>query len=343
MRLLLTIGAIVVATPIVAWMAGAIYYDVCGAGRYARRAALAWSILWLLALAIWHPVWKPLVLLLGLVAAFLAWWLRLRPSQSRAWDPHFAQTARIAMQGDVLTIENVRNSEYHGIREGTAHYETRSYRLSELRGLDALILTWGSSWMSHPMFIFDFGAGGRVCFSIEVRYREGQRFSVLRSLYRQQELMYVVSDERDAILRRVKYLANHTLYLYRMNVDDLTLRQFFFEYATSVNSLAARPRWYHGVTRNCTTALYAQARGRIEWNWRLVFNGDLDRTLYNAGFFDQALPFARLKDLSRVNEVASAAPEQGFGDYLRANLPGYTQTAAAGPAVQRPPAPPVDS
>jgi hypothetical protein len=341
MRLLLTIGAIVVATPIVAWMAGAIYYDICGAGRYARRAALAWSILWLLAFAIWHPVWKPLVLLLGLVAAFLAWWLRLRPSQSRAWDPHFAQTARIAMQGDVLTIANVRNSEYYGIRQGTARYETRTYHLSNLRGVDALILTWGSPWMSHPMFVFDFGPDGRVCMSIEVRYREGQRFNLLRTLYRQQELMYVVSDERDAILRRTKYMVNHKLYLYRMDADDLSVRRFFLDYATSINKLAAAPRWYHGLTTNCTTSIYAQGRGHIQWDWRLLWNGTLDERLYELEFFDQRLPFARLKDLSRVNDVANQAPEQGFGDYLREHLPGYS--IASAPTLLKPPAPPVDS
>ena len=36
--------------------------------------------------------------------------------------------------------------------------------------------------MSHPALVFDFGPDGRVCMSIEVRFRKGQGFSVLRSL-----------------------------------------------------------------------------------------------------------------------------------------------------------------
>jgi hypothetical protein len=62
--------------------------------------------------------------------------------------------------------------------------------------------------MSHPMFVFDFGPDGRVCISIEVRYRIGQDYNMMRSLYRQQELVYIVCDERDAILRRTKYSAD---------------------------------------------------------------------------------------------------------------------------------------
>lgn len=331
MTLPLKIAAIVVASPIVAWLAGAIYYDVLGASKQAKWAAIAWAMLWTVAFLLWAPVWKPLALLLITLALFLAWWLRLRPSQQRDWDPHFAQVASIVMHGDVLTIHNVRNSEYHGVREGTARYETRTYRLSNLRGVDALILTWGSPWMSHPMFVFDFGPDGRICMSIEVRYRQGQRFHLLRTLFRQQELMYVVSDERDAILRRTKFMANHTLYLYRMDADDLSIRRFFLDYATSINRLAAAPRWYHGLTTNCTTSIYAQGRGHIQWDWRLLWNGTLDERLYELKFFDQRLPFARLKDLSRVNEVANAAPETGFGDYLRANLPGYDRSNSNAP------------
>jgi hypothetical protein len=331
MALLLTIGAFLVASPVVAWVAGAIYYDVLGASKQAKWPAIAWAVLWVCAFLFWRPVWKPLTLLLLALVLFLCWWFRQRPLQHRNWDQHFAELAKIEMQRDEVTIHNLRNSEYRGERDGTARYETRTYRLSELCGVDALILTWGSPWMSHPMFVFDFGPGGRVCMSIEVRYRQGQRFSIIRSLYRQQELMYVVSDERDAILRRTKFLPGHTLHLYKMNADDLSIRRFFLDYATTINSLAKTPRWYHGLTTNCTTSIYAQGRGHIQWDWRMLWNGALDRLLYDREFFDQRLPFVRLKDLSRVNDVANAAPDEGFGDYLRANLPGYSQSNSNAP------------
>ncbi|MCA9229515.1 MAG: DUF4105 domain-containing protein [Planctomycetales bacterium] len=261
--------------------------------------------------------------LLIFFCCFLWWWLSQQPSNDRNWAPGFSQLPVVKLVGDTLTIENVRNTEYRTIEDCTVQYETRSYRLSKLQGIDALLLYWGSAWMSHPMFVFDFGSDGRFCISIEVRYRVGQRFSFFRSLYRQQELIYVVSDERDAILRRTRCLRGHDLYLYHLDTDTLSLRSFFFEYVDSINALAEQPRWYHGLTTNCTTSIYAQGRGRMQWDWRMLFNGALDRLLYDRGFLDQELPFETLKAQSWVNEIANRAPAEGFGDYIRRELAGY--------------------
>ena len=60
----------------------------------------------------------------------------------------------------------------------------------------------------------------------------------------------------------------------------------------------------------------------------MLLNGRLDELLYERGLFDRRLPFARLKELSRINDVANEAPTDGFGDYLRSRVPGYAQTAS---------------
>jgi hypothetical protein len=229
------------------------------------------------------------------------------------------------MAGDMLTIEGVRNTEYQSLADCTPQYESRTYHFSNLQGAGLLIVTWGSLWMCRPMFVFDFGANGRVCISVEVRYRVGQKYSLLRSLYRQQELMFVVSDERDAILRRTKWLEGHDLYLYRVYADALALRRFFFEYANNINSLAAHPRWYHGLTTNCTTSIYAQGRGHIKWDRRMLFNGALDRLMDDRQLLNHNLSFEELKTLSWVNDVANAAPADDCGDHVRRRLLGYRQ------------------
>jgi hypothetical protein len=314
---------IAVSLAITLWMAGALHYDVGRAGRNGLLLSLSWLAAVVAGFLVWHPLWKPFLLLVGVAALFLLWWFSQRPTHNRPWDQDFVRLPRIALEGDLVTIQNVRNTQYHGIGERTTHLETRSYHLAHLQGLDALILTWDSPWMCHPMFVFDFGADGRVCFSIEVRYRQGQTYSLLRSLYRQQELMVVVSDDRDAILRRTLFLEGHDLFLYRLNVGPLALREFFFEYANTINTLVDRPQWYHGLTANCTTSIYSQGRARLPWHWRLLLNGAFDRLLYEHGFLDQSLPFETLKQQSRLNEIANRAPAEDFGDHIRRELPGY--------------------
>ena len=323
--LLLDILIYATSAGLVVWMAGAIYYDVGRATAVGGGLSLAWILLAVFAFLTLDPLWQPFGLLLLAFAIFYRWWRSQQPSHDRNWDPQFARLPRIELQGDLVRIENVRNSRYGKNRGVTPHFETREYHFSNLSGLDALLVTWGSRWMSHPMFVFDFGSDGRVCVSIEVRYRVGQEYNLLRSLYRQQELMYVVSDERDAILRRTHLMEGHDVYLYRMHITAIRMRQLFLEYAGSINLLRTTPRWYHGLLTNCTTSIYQQGRGHIQWDWRMLVNGELDRLMYERELLDQSMPFEPLKEQSRINDVVERAPEHDFGNSLRRELPGYLQ------------------
>ena len=214
--------------------------------------------------------------LLATVLVFVGWWLSLTPSHDRQWDASVAVLPRAVRRDDVVTIENVRNNEYRSFDDFTARYETRSYRLENLKAADIIFFYWGSPWMSHPVLVFDFGPDGRVCISIEVRYRKGQCYSVLRSLYRQQELIYLVVDERDAILRRTKHDRIEG-YLYRLNEDAGRLRTAFLDYVAAINDVYDKPRWYHALCANCTTSFYRLPNSQRRCDWRVIVNGRLDR------------------------------------------------------------------
>jgi len=318
------------AGAITLWTAGALFYDVGRASRGAWVLVLAWVAAVIGAFIAWQPAWVAFPPVLGAFVLVLVWWLSQKPSHDRNWEPNAAVLPRVTFDGDSVTIENVRNTQYRTLDDYKPTYDTRTYSLSHLRGLDVLICFWGSPWMSHPIFVFDFGLDGRVCISIEVRYRVAQEYNLMRSLYRQQELIYIVLDERDAILRRTKYSENQDVYLYRMSVETDRIRQFFDEYCESINSLIDTPRWYHGLTDNCTTSVYAQRKQRTVWDWRLLVNGRLDRMLYDRGRLDQSLPFEILKRESLVNEIANRAPDDDFGDYIRTHMTGYNEGETEG-------------
>jgi hypothetical protein len=309
-----------IAAVVTLWMAGAIYYDVCRGTRWGRVLAAAWVVGVATLLVVWRPLWLPLAALFGVAVPFVGWWLRLRPSLDRDWDPSVALLPRVKREGDVLTIENVRNFDYPAPHDSTPRYETRTVRLSNLRATDVMFCYWGSPWMSHPVLVFDFGPDGRVCLSIEVRYRKGQKYSLLRSLYRQQELIFVVAEERDIILRRTKHGRNQETYLYRFKSDPDELRTTFLDYVGAINGLCETPRWYNGLFANCTTSFYRMPGRRWRYDWRVIANGRLDRALYEAGRLDQTLPFPELRRSAYVNDIANSAPEEGFGDYIRREL-----------------------
>lgn len=308
---------------IVAWTAGALFYDVGRASKFAWILVFLWVVAVVTVFLVWPPVWKPFLLVLTVFGLFLLWWFSQKPSNNRNWEPTTAVLTRVDINGDTVTIDNVRNAEYQASGECIPRYDTRSFRMSNLCGLDSLLCLWGTPGMSHPIFVFDFGSDGRVCFSIEVRYRVGQKYNLLRSLYRQQELIYLVCDERDVLLRRTKHSQDQDVYLYRINAEEWEIRRFFMEYVDQINALIEQPRWYNGLTTNCTTSIYVQREGQMIWDWRLLFNGKLDQMLYDRKRLDRSMPFEMLKQHSWVNEIANRAPLESFGDYIRCELSAY--------------------
>ena len=316
--------AYLIAAIILLWTTGAIYYDV-GRGRWFAWPLVVTCVGAVVTLfVLWQPAWKPLLTCLAAFTLFLTWWFSQRPSNHRQWGPNHTKLAKFDIDGDAVTVEDVRNTEYQTENDYTPHYETRHYHLSNLQGVDGVIINWGPKWLCHPFLIFDFGAEGRLAISIEVRYRVGQSYAFFPSLYRQQEIMYVVTDERDAIMRRAIYVQQHNIYLYKLQVQDEEMRQVFLEYVVQANALVDTPNWYHGIFSNCTTSIYRQRTREIDWDWRWLFNGQLDEMIYDHGRLDRSIPFEQLKRESRVNEFIQEAPKDGFGDYLRSRLPHYS-------------------
>jgi Domain of unknown function (DUF4105) len=302
------------------WITGAIYYDVCREARVGRLVVSCWIGVVLLLFVAWQPLWQPFVVLLGVAILFLIWWLRQKPSHDREWDAAVAVLPRTVLAEEAVTIENVRNFDYQSLDEFAPRYETRIFRLANLKSADIIFFNWGSPWMSHPVLVFDFGPDGRVCVSIEVRYRKGQKYSVLRSIYRQHELIFVVADERDAILCRTKFRQNEHAHLYQFNASAAELRTVFLDYVDAINRLYDRPRWYHGLCANCTTTFYRLPSRRFRVDWRVFANGRLDRALYESGRLDRTLPFDELRRIAYLNDIANGAPEHGFGDHIRHEL-----------------------
>ena len=216
---------------------------------------------------------------------------------------------RAVRDGDAVTIENVRNFEYRSLDDFTPRYETRTYHLANLKGVDIIFFNWGSPWMSHPVLVFDFGPDGRICMSIEVRYRKGQDYSVLRSLYRQQELIFLVADERDVILRRTKYgrtPGGAPVPLQRERPRNCGPRSSI----TSRRSTACTRR--RAGTTACARTAPRRSTGcpssRCRCDWRVLANGRLDRALYEDGRLDRTLPFPELRRLAYLNDDREQRP-----------------------------------
>jgi hypothetical protein len=67
---------------------------------------------------------------------------------------------------------------------------------------------------------------------------------------------------------------------------------------------------------------------RCRCDWRILVNARLDRALYASGRLDRTVPFAELRRAARLNDIANAAPEDGFGAYIGRELEKQRKAAA---------------
>jgi hypothetical protein len=320
-RAIITVIALIGA----AWAFGAVWYDAPFGTRNAFAAAIL-GALFALVLIFVRPLRKKLGTLALLFGVVLAWWLTIKPSSNREWQPDVAQRAWADINGDQVTLHNIRNCEYRTEADYTPRWETRVLHLSQMTGVDLAINYWGSPWIAHPIASFQFADSLPVAMSIETRKAIGQSYSALRGFYRQYELIYIPADERDVIRLRSNYRGEE-VYLYHTIVSAERARAIFLEYLKHLNELYERPEFYNAVTDNCTTniraANIAAEHGKTPpWNWRVLLNGKMDELLYARGFIDRSLPFAQLKARSLVNARAKAAgASPDFSQLIRVGLP----------------------
>ena len=120
--------------------------------------------------------WRKLGAIFAGFAVVLAWWLTLKPSNEANWQPDVAQLASAEINGDEVTLRNVRNCDYRTTADCTAHWDTHTVHISQITGIDMAINYWGSPWMAHPIVSFQFADAPAICFSIETRKKVGQTF-----------------------------------------------------------------------------------------------------------------------------------------------------------------------
>jgi len=297
--------------PALRWLAGLL------AGGYAVAGLV---VLWRL-----RPLWRAAVGILVLIGGIVAWQQAIPASNDRDWMPDVAELPSATVVGDQLTVRNVRDFVYHSSdADFTANWETRTYDLSRLRGVDLFFSFWGPTDIAHTILSWDFGDGHHLAISIETRKEAGETYSAVRGFFRQYELYYVVADERDVIGVRAQQRAER-LWLYRLHLPPATARALLLDYLETINRLAVKPRWYNAFSHNCTTSIREHAMRVMPvqpWSWQLLLNGHLEELLYKRGAFGDGLPFSELRQRSEITERAKAAGAAAdFSTRIRDGLP----------------------
>jgi hypothetical protein len=278
--------------------------------------------------ALFTPGWRRLGLITFAVtfALLLGWWSGIRPSNDREWGPEVAELPHAAIDGDLVTVHNIRDFDYRSETDFTPRYYDRTFDLRKLDRVDLVAAYWMGPAIAHLFVTFGFG-DDHLAVSIEARKERTESYSTLGGFFRQYELIYVVGDERDLIRLRTNYRREppEDVYLLRVNAPIENARRFFLDYIDAINSLRTQPRFYNTLLTNCTTGILLHTRANrshLAYSWKILVSGYAPEYAYDAGRLDTSLPFPELMRRSRINDAAHAADEaQDFSRRIRAGLP----------------------
>ena len=316
--------ALLLTLALTAWAAAALYFDLLPGTSLRTLGASSYGLAMVGALLTFRGRGKAIAICLAGFALVLAWWLTLKPSNDRAWQPDVAQTAWAEIDGDHVTIHNVRNCDYRTEGDYTPHWETRSYDLAQIRGMDIFLTYWGSPWIAHPIVSFQFGDNDYIAMSIETRKEVGEQYSAIRGFFRYYELIYTVSDERDVVRLRTNYRKGEETYLFHTRATPEHARATLLNYLKKINRIRNRAEWYNALTNNCTTNI-ATLAGEPQLDWRVLLNGRADQMLFERGDLATGnLPFAQLKQQAHINAAARAANDApDFSRRIREGRAGF--------------------
>jgi len=304
------------------WGVAALWFD----GPSSRPIAVALGVLFLTSSVVlsWSRRAARRWMAVGLWIALVVWWRFIPPSNDRAWQPDVARPPMATFEGDVVTIQNVRDFRYRSPTEFDEHWTTRTIDLDEVVGLDLFLSYWGSPWIAHTILSWEFSEGPPLAISIETRKEQGEEYSAIAGFFRQYELYYVVADERDLVALRTNHRMEDT-YLYRLETPPEAARALLVSYLRKIDHLAHEPEWYNAFAHNCTTTirLHSLEIGSARpWDWRMLANGHIDEMLYERRQIATDRPFPEIRRASYVSERGRAAGDAAdYSARIRVGLP----------------------
>jgi Domain of unknown function (DUF4105) len=321
-----SILAAIIVIGISIWAVGALYYSPILTEEWRALAAGSYAAVIIFSMLFLARSRRAFVLPVIAFAVVLAFFFQVRASNDRDWQPEVVNLPYATINGDKITIHNVRNFAYRTETDFDPRWETRTYDLSKLDSVDLIAVYWAGKAIAHVMMSFGFAGKDYVTVSIETRKERGENYSTLAGFFRQYELVYVVADDRDVVRVRTTYRQpQEDVYVYRVKAPLVNIRRGFLDYVKTMNELRERPSYYNTLTTNCTTSILFHTRMNREappLSWKVLLSGYVPDYLYELGRLDKARPFAELERLSLVNARAHAADrDPAFSQRIREGLP----------------------
>ena len=235
--------------------------------------------------------------------------LATQPLNNREWNEDQAILPRVDINGDSVSIFNIRNFEYASTTSYTARYYDKTFDLKKLQRVWYVVEPFeGIPGSAHTFLSFEFEGEQFVAISVEIRKEKGESYHPFKGLFNAYELMYVIADESDVI----KLRSNHRkdlVYVYPIKTTPDKARMLFLDMVQRANDVALNPEFYNTLTNTCTTNIVQHIQKispRIMpfFDVRILLPANSDKLAYDLGLIDTDLTFEQARLKFNINERA---------------------------------------
>ncbi|TMV93534.1 DUF4105 domain-containing protein [Thioclava sp. BHET1] len=302
-----------------AWSATALWLNTAGGMRFLGLALLA---LGMVAIAVARTRRRRLgwVTLAIAGVAVAGWYQTITPRADRIWADDVAHGLHAQVDGNMVTLANLRDFDWHTKDRATQRWITERYDLDQLSSVEMLTSVWDNPNIAHLLVSFGFTTGEHVVFSVEIRREKGEKLSEIGGFFRQFELVLIGATERDIVRLRTDYRAEQVR-MYPVTLNPEQRRTMFMSYVTLAQRLEARPEFYNTISANCTTVVYGLARGLksdLPINASLILSGRLPEYLDGLGVLGGTGPLpARRAAALLPAHAQSAHPGLSYSQAIR--------------------------
>ena len=220
-----------VIVPLSAWSALALWFRLPGPEALRAAAAIVFAILGLITIAALFFRRGRIALVVFALAfgGLLAWWSTIKPPLDGDWAPDVARQTTGSIEGDILTLSDVRDFDWRTDNDFTEKWSKRTYDLSKLKTLDLFLAYWAGPEMAHVIMSFGFEDGDHIAWSVEVRREKTGEFSPIADAFKSHTLVYLATTERDTVRLRTN-VRGEDVRLYRLNTPPDQARALLNEY-----------------------------------------------------------------------------------------------------------------
>lgn len=242
-----------------------------------------------------------------------------QPSNDRDWTIDQQKIPQVTMDGDQVTIQNVRDFQYQSTTDYQRRFITRQFQLSQVRSVD-FILSQFAEWrgMAHAFLTFGYAVEGSpdleyLAISVEIRKEKGEEYSPIWGMFKQYELAYVIATETDVIRLRTDY-RQEPVYLYPIDVEPQYAQQLLKSMLEQAHQLETTPEFYHTVTNSCMSNVAKHVNlvkpGLVPFGWSTVFPGFADDIALEQNLLQtDASDMTEVREQYRINQRATSIPE----------------------------------